>query len=263
MKKDGRLIASENEFRVLRALHRFGWLRSRDLAVLTRTTWRKTSDDFLNLSPFDATASNLRMIQITLRRLSFKREIVKGIAPNNSILYSISERGARRLRQFGIPAVTGKDLVRSFSLAQFKHRSIANAVAISAICRGMRVATEREVAQGRWFGGVKGIAGKKPDVLITDKVGRAWWCEVERSRKNAKDYAKLIEWIATLMRHGSGWKMSSERPERLEKVVFICTPAFQKKLVRDMSENGLSRSRIEALVVFETSLYNFEDIKFL
>lgn len=37
--KDGRAIAHDNEVRVLRALHRFGWLRTRDLAALVWQHW--------------------------------------------------------------------------------------------------------------------------------------------------------------------------------------------------------------------------------
>mgnify|MGYP000853832867 FL=1 len=40
--KDGRAIARENEVRVLRALHRFGWLRTRDLAVLVWQRWARS-----------------------------------------------------------------------------------------------------------------------------------------------------------------------------------------------------------------------------
>lgn len=41
VKKNGRIIAAENEMRVLRALHRFGWLRIRDLAALVWKHWQR------------------------------------------------------------------------------------------------------------------------------------------------------------------------------------------------------------------------------
>ena len=38
---DGRVAARDNELRVLRALHRFGWLRTRDIAALVWLIWAK------------------------------------------------------------------------------------------------------------------------------------------------------------------------------------------------------------------------------
>lgn len=57
-------------------------------------------------------------------------------------------RGARRLKEAGVAAVSSKDLVRSFSGAYYRHRCIANEVAVSGIVQGFRAATEREIAQG-------------------------------------------------------------------------------------------------------------------
>jgi hypothetical protein len=261
--KDGRASARENEVRVLRALHRFGWLRTRDLAALVWQHWLKRPVGEPDLRPPRASASGLRMAQRTLRRLAAARQVLRAQAPDGSVIYALAEAGARRLQQFGVPAASGKDLIRSFSAAQFRHRSVANEIAIGGIIAGFRVSTEREIAQDRWLGGAGGISGKKPDVLLNDG-GQIWWVEVEKSRKNAKDYARLLNWLA---RVGS----DALRPSgpallgdglRWAKAVFVCTPAFRAKLCRDLAAAGWKRSSIDSFVMFEPSLYSLEDIRF-
>lgn len=262
--RDGRIIASENEIRVLRALHRFGWLRTRDLAALAWQQWQKSPAGELDLKRPTPTASAWRMAQRTLRRLVDARQVLRGQAPNGSVIYALAEAGSRRLQQLGVPAMSGKDLIRTFSSAQFLHRSVANEIAINGILAGYRASTEREIAQDKWMGGACGIAGKKPDVLL-QAHGKVWWYEVERSRKNAKDYARLLQWLqavsqdarrttaSVLLGKGLGWA----------RVVFVCTPAFQAKLCRDLEISGWHKSAIEALIMFETSLYSFEDMLFV
>jgi hypothetical protein len=46
------------------------------------------------------------------------------------------------------------------------------------------------------------------------------------------------------------------------KVVFVCVPAFRSKLTRDLIERGWQKNQLAALISFECSLYNFEDINF-
>lgn len=259
--RDGRIIAAENEVRVLRALYRFGWLRTRDLGALAWQTWLRSASGEPTLNAPAATASGLRMAQRTLRRLADARQVLRGQAPDGSVIYALSEAGARRLQQTGVPAKSGKDLIRSFSTAQFRHRSIANEIAISSIIAGFRVSTEREIAQDRWFGGADGIAGKKPDVLLrVDK--RVYWCEVERSRKNARDYEKLLKWLKLVADDAAGESKLLGDGLVWAKVVFICTPAFTARLRRDLLAAGYKKSVLDTLIRFETALYRFEDISF-
>jgi len=261
--KDGRAIAHDNEVRVLRALHRFGWLRTRDLAALVWQRWQARPLSEPDFRPPTASASGLRMAQRTMCRLFKARQVLRSQAPNGSVIYALAEAGARRLQRLGVPAKSGKDLVRSFSSAQFRHRCIANEIAIGAIIAGLRVSTEREIAQNRWLGGDPGIAGKKPDVLL-HHGGQVWLVEVEKSRKNAKDYAQLLRWLAqvgidalrpsgpTLLDKGLHWA----------KVVFVCTPAFQARLCRDLAAAGWKKNAIDSIIMFKPSLYSFEDIVF-
>jgi hypothetical protein len=261
--KDGRAVARENEVRVLRALHRFGWLRTRDLAALVWKQWARSPAGEPSLNPPTATAAGLRMAQLTLRRLRDKRLVLSSRAPDGSVIYALAEAGARLLQQIGVTAVTGKDLVRSFSTAYFRHRCIANEIAIGAIVTGYRVSTEREIAQGLWLGGELGISGKKPDVLIRSSEV-AWWLEVERSRKNAKDYAGLLKWLCTVAQDAfrtTGPLLLGEKV-RWAKVIFVCTPSFQAKLTRDLAAAGWKKMRLDAFLQFETCLYSFEVISF-
>lgn len=262
--KDGRAVARENEMRVLRALHRFGWLRTRDLAVLVWQRWSAQAPSVgPNLRPRLPTAAALRMAQRTLCRLRDSRQVLSSQAPDGSTLYALAEAGARSLQAIGIAASSGKDLLREFSSSHFRHRCIANEIAIGGIVDGFRATTERETAQGLWLGGTPGIAGKRPDAVLRDG-SRLWWIEVERSRKNAKEYARLLEWLDVVKADAGQVAGSALLGPGLVwvKVVFICVPAFRSKLCRDLIERGWQKNQLNSLLLFETSLYVFKDIIF-
>lgn len=264
MNKDGRVAARENETRVLRALHRFGWLRTRDLASLVWRRWAaKAPVDGPDLQPPIATEAGLRMAQRTLRRMRERRLVLSSQAPDGSVIYALSETGARALQGLGVAAITGKDMMRSFSSSHFRHRCIANEIAITAIVQGFRVSTEREIARGLWIGGKQGIVGKLPDVLLRSG-SQAWWVEVERSRKNVKAAAGLRCWLAAFKQDALKQSGSVLLGEKLTwaKVVFICTPAFRAKLCSDLEAAGWSEKEIKKLLKFEMSLYQFRDIIF-
>ena len=262
-KKDGRQLARENETRVLRALHRFGWLRTRDLSSLCWRRWAAKPSGPPEFGPTAPTESAMRMAQRTLRRLRDGRLVIRAQAPDDSIVYGLSEGGARRLKESGVAAISSKDLVRSFSSAYYRHRCIANEVAISGIVQGYRATTEREIAQGTWLGGEAGIEGKRPDALLRDR-NRVWWVEVEKSRKNKKDYSALLAWLDKV-------KLDRQRPDSARllgqgnvwaKVVFICSAAFQAKLLLDLEAAGWEKSCMDDLILCISDLYSFEDIVF-
>jgi len=163
-----------------------------------------------------------------------------------------------------VPAVTGKDLLRTFSAGHFRHRCTSTEIAVAAIVAGYRVSTEREIAQGTWLGGEQGIKGKKPDVLIRAGDGAYWWVEVEKSRKNKKDYAALLKWLGVAAQDAfrpAGPVLLGEKA-RWGKVVFICTAAFRAKLTRDLMASGWKKALIQAFLLFDTCLYRFEEILF-
>lgn len=258
---DGRRIAADNETRVLRAVHRFGWLRTRDIAILVWRNCARHPKGELSLAQVEPTASELRMAQRTLRRLVIQRMALRATAPDGAQIYALAESGARRLQDVGLPASSGKDLVRSFSASYYRHRTIANAIAVAGIVQGYKVSTEREISRGLWAGGENGLAGKKPDVLL--RAGSTWcWVEVERSRRNATDYAALLKWL--------GWVRSfalSRRGELmpgavLGKVVFICTEAFEQRLRADLARQGWNAQDANHLIEYKTRLYTFQNISF-
>ena len=78
--RNGRIIATENEIRVLRGPHRFGWLRTRDIATLIWERWQLGPIRQPDLRPVVATASGLRMAQRRLRRLVDARQVLRGQA---------------------------------------------------------------------------------------------------------------------------------------------------------------------------------------
>ena len=263
-RKDGRTVARNNEVRILRALHRFGWMRTKDIGALVWQRWASTARvDGPSLQPPVTTESGLRMAQRTLRRMRHGRLVLSSQAPDGSIVYALSEAGARALQGIGVPAITGKDQVRSFSSSHFRHRCIANEVAISAILEGYRASTEREISQGLWLGGKQGIAGKLPDVFLHNG-STAFWVEVERSRKRNNDQARLQGALEAFRQDALRPTGSVLLGDKLSwtKVVFICTPAFRSKLCRDLEAVGWSKKDIANLLKFEISLYQFKDIAF-
>lgn len=264
---DGRAVARENELNVLRALHRAGWLRTRDLAALVWKRWARRPSGSLSMLPPSATASQLRMAQRTIKRMKVQRLILSAMAPDGSQIHALAELGARRLQDAGVAASSGKDQLRTFSSGYYRHRCIANEIAVSGILQGYRVSTEREIARGLWAGGEAGIAGKRPDVLIRGarpSGGSAWfWVEVERSRRNAKDHAMLHRWLEHVRALGAPPLQREVMPGAyLAQVVFICTAAFEKKLRRELMEKKWKEIEISTLLSFNTSLYKFETINF-
>lgn len=262
---NGQILAAKNEIAVVRALQRFGWLRTRDIAVLVWRLWGKPSSGSQpSLSPPEATGSEIRMAQKTLARLRKKKFILSSIAPNGSNVHALAQRGADVLRVAGIEAGSGKDLIREFQSAFFLHRCIANEIAISAITEGFKAATEREIAQGRWLLGTKGAGtvGKRPDVLIRSKT-EAWWVEVERSRKNHTDYKKLLAFLGEIFAvYVPGKRVLLSDGVALAKVIFICTPAFETKLKKDLQNAGWSETVVSRFVVFDSTSYSFKKIQF-
>lgn len=203
------------------------------------------------------------MAQRTMCRLRDAKLVIRAQGPDGSCLYALSEGGARVLKDLGAAAISGKDLVRGFSSAYYRHRCIANEVAITGMVQGFRVSTEREIAQGLWLGGKTGIAGKRPDVLLRS-FNQVHFVEVERSRRNAKDHKALLVWLGRVL-HDSTRR---DGPRLLGpgqtwgRIIFICTPAFELKLRKDLEVAGWTRQQVDALSSFESALYRFEDTLF-
>jgi hypothetical protein len=196
------------------------------------------------------------MAQRTLRRLMDRCEVIAHRAPDGSTIYALSEKGARLLRALGIPAKSGKDLARRFSLSHYHHRRLANEVAVCAVLDGYRIASEHEIASGQWLGGMGGIDGKKPDVLV--RSGKcAWWVEVERSRRNARDYDKLLSWLTGLWADQRDVWSPAVLPDgyALRQVVFLAERHFVERLQEDLLRRGWSSEATKLRIVAWQSLY--------
>ncbi len=262
--KDGREIARTYEQRVLKALHKYGWLRTRDLAALIwmRANSRPRSGGFIP-EPIVVEPSAWRMAQRTLARLRKADQLLWRQAPDGSTIYGLAEAGAHRLVCQGISATSGKDLVRRVSMSHYHHRRIANEVAILASLQGYRVASEREIAVGQWFGGSDGVADKLPDVIVRDGKDVVW-VEIERSRRNKNDETALRAALAKLF---AGTKHPLDVPDlpggyRLKKVLFVCESAFIDRLMTDLEKHGWTKETIEHRILSIRLLYVTEG-KFL
>jgi hypothetical protein len=200
--------------------------------------------------------SALRMAQRTLARLRRDHKVIWLQAPDGSTIYGLAEAGARQLVALGIPAKSGKDAVRRVSLSQFHHRRLANEVAILAMLQGYRVASEQEIAAGQWLGGMKGINGKKPDVLVRDGKS-VWWVEVERSRRNAKDASKIFSFVLGLWPAGLHASIPAALPDGhlLVKVLFICDGAFIDRLTVDLRKAGWTEEHVAGRLTPTRLLY--------
>lgn len=259
-KQDCRLVAQQNELRILKMLFKFGFLRTRDIAALCWMPARTMppGGDF-NLQPVAITASALRMAQITLRRLNQNRLVYSHTAPDSSLIYGLSEAGARMLQGFGIPASSGADWLRRFSPNQYHHRRISNEIAVCSMLLGYRVASEREIATGQWYGGMAGINGKKPDVLIRSSKC-AWWVEVERSQKTKSEYAKLVSTLDVFWPGGKHTCMIGNQV--LSQFVFVSNQAFIARLKGDLKKLGWDEQQIFLRIFGISSLY-VSEVKFL
>ncbi len=260
--------SESNQLNALRALHRFGWLRTRDLGTLLFRRWKRGGNIYSLsslplLKPEPASREEIRRAQRLVVALTKKKFILSASAPNGSRIHTLSQRGARLLTEQGIAAATGKDLVRDVHAAYFIHRTVSNEVAIAGILEGLKVSTEREISQGKWLGGLTGVHDKKPDALL--RMGNlCFWIEVERSRKNQKDYQALLAWLKTL------WEdiIRPESPaplidkQALAGVVFVCTTAFRDRLKQDLMALGWTENHLKARLFFETSLYSFKATQF-
>ena len=250
-KLDGCIIASQNDDAVLNALHRFGFLRTRDLAAFIWGNPKKKKRNGFEPTPLILPESAIRMAQITLARLRRSHRVNRIMAPDGSWLYGLAEAAARQLRIAGLPAKSSNDILKRVSLSHYHHRRLANEITILATLQGFNAFTEIEILSGKWFGGLTGINSKKPDaVIIDDKF--IIWVEVERSRRNAKDYTKLITWLTSSWTTLNGYRNAPLKDDyELLRVLLVCDKSFVQRVISDLKlagwDDDLIKHRIQAV----------------
>ena len=187
---NGQDVAADNELHILYWLHRFGWLRTRDLASLVWYDSRSAD-------------SAISMAQRTLKRLKSSRQVLHKIAPDGATVYALALAGAKRLGdEAGIDARSGKDVLRV--LGNYEHRCNANVFAINQVRAGEKIWTEREIQSGR--APVRTVLHKVPDGLIDatndedkDSFLALSWVEIERGHKKADDFTKMMNFAYTVL----------------------------------------------------------------
>lgn len=244
LKIDGKIVARRNEEATLKALHQFSWLRTRDLAALIWMKGKKKKSSF-DLQPLVLQETAMRCSQIVLARLR-KRKMVNRIkAPDASWIYGLAEAGARELRRMGIDAKSAEDSLKRISLSFYHHRRLANECAILASLQGFNAVSEYQVATADWFGGVNGINSKRPDALAID--GKlVTWIEVERSRKNKKDWSKLIKWIKDCWPVGRNAFSAAPLNDNFQllRILFVCEQPFIDRVKAELKVAGWSEELI-------------------
>ena len=251
----GPVLAMRNEQAVLMALHRFSWLRTRDIAALI---WqrKKKRKGTIDLTPVIVSSSSMRMAQKTLKRLTVACKINSIKAPDSSIVYGLSEVGARLLRQQGVKnARNTQDALRRISLSFYHHRRLCNELSIIGLMQGFQVSTEAEISAGLWLGGMDGIHNKKPDGMIKDDTGFYTWYEVERSRRNATDYKRLMDFLFLAWPNNKPLYNTAPMTVKDEmlRVCFICEQPFIDRVFTDLRlagwDENLIRHRIHAVAL--------------
>lgn len=208
--------AEQREEQILLALHRFGWLRARDIGAL--------------LWPTGTPGSALRMAQRTLARLTAQRYVAV-IAEHLGVpAYGLTNAGARHLQaewnpaQRVRPADTKKDICRTF-----KHRAKSNEVVIwwetkKPAGGAARAWTEHELVHHRApisrRRDSQHVQGEKiPDGLLSvapAKEGgnvRLLWLEVEQAYKKRQDRRQLVAELAGIVgEYGTNWQEPRAHP---------------------------------------------------
>jgi hypothetical protein len=208
-------IGYERLIKTLHIVYKCGQLTNRQLAA--------------HVIP-DNDKSGLSMMQkITLKAVAKGLLIAK--ADENKVLhFFIGLKGARLLKEEGydIALKSGKDQKIS------SHRSACNDYALFLMARGLpgrEVYTDADVANNQDkirrlpFLGFKRMGDKLPDTLMILDL-KAYWVEVENSRRNEKELTKLCFWLKRFScghKHDMGLYETKAGTVMLAKVLFVCT----------------------------------------
>lgn len=210
---DGRVVAQENELKVLKAVNLFGHLRRSEIAA---AIWPTSS-------PRSAEA----MVRRTVKRLLDSGDLLERPNSLGGLSLILSPRGATKLNSEGLDADDGKNL-SSVEGPQFYHRTLGTRYLIEKAVAGAEVFGEYALIKGRAPVSRAHLSErfhKYPDGLAVypgehrhyqPEYTAADWIEVESAFKADDDYEKLIN-IA--------WKVGSFLNASdtcvLDRVVFV------------------------------------------
>ena len=175
-----RQISEQNDVKGLHAIHRFRWLRSREIG---NVLWPNQKNRH---------TSAARLIRKWVQQdWVIERKLPEAYGP----AYVLSQRGANFLQQHGITAKSGKrvgvflkDKSWVPNRVTYKHDLLANGFMTFMLGSGANIKTEFEIAEAN------PINRKIPDGLV--QLDDDWIAiEVERERKTGENARKLAQHI--------------------------------------------------------------------
>jgi hypothetical protein len=232
---DNRVKSRLNQEKVLRALHRFGWLPVRQVH---KTCW-----------PEDETP---RSAQRYLAQLLTLKHVTRKEGPDGSWVYALSSLGARRMRvEMGIVAAYDPEFSRR-SEAAYQHRILANEVCVwwkrLHSDDGGDYFTEHEIVTGRapfrWAPQyLSDPKGKIPDAILSlekpvtgENKYAKWlaWVEVEHADKPTPEHEHMIRSLCDVLAFGKKrWEIGTDSV--LKFAVVVCPFSNQEyKLVEGL-----------------------------
>lgn len=183
-KVSGKLVARENELKVLRALHLFGHLRRIEVAQFV---W-----------PFSSLASSKIMCSTTVKRMIDARLILERPNSLGGKSLVLGSAGAAALQNEGIESDAGYDLT-SVTGPQFWHRTLGTSFLVNKASQGVLAYGEHFLAREK--GALNRLSliktfEKAPDGLLLRPhgVNASWvdWVEVESSAKDNSEIFKMF-----------------------------------------------------------------------
>lgn len=210
---DGRIVAQENELKVLKAVNLFGHLRRAEIAA---AIW-----------PSSSPRSAETMVRRTVKRLLDSGDLLERPNSLGGLSLILSPRGASKLNSEGLDADDGKNL-SSVEGPQFYHRTLGTRYLIEKAIEGAEVYGEYALIKGRAPVSRAHLSErfhKYPDGIAVypgemrgynPSYSAADWIEVESAFKADDDYEKLIKiaWKVTSFLNASDTCV-------LDRVVFV------------------------------------------
>jgi hypothetical protein len=177
--QDKRITGEQNKIAILKWLHKFGWLNSKQLAELI---WKNKS-------------TGLAMAQRTVASMVESKLILKRKLSTGAEAILLASKGAAMLNaEFNIKAVSGAKL----QLGNPEHRCASNWHLIQELENCNAIITEYEIQTGKVP--MAHCHNKMPDGLVLTDYGVVW-LEVENAWKNLKEREKIVQFCADTLSH--------------------------------------------------------------